>query len=270
MDLGESYAESSATASARATEEFLHAFPSSSLVQPILTPRFALSCSRELLTSLGELAKSSDLRIQTHISENLAEIEEVRRTFPELLNYASVYDHFGLLTSKTILAHGVHLTTSERALIKQRGAGIAHCPGSNVNLNSGAARILSIMQQGIKVGLGSDCSGGPATGILSVIRSADTVARVLAFEKAAKRGLTVPELWWLATRGGAEVAGVNAGAFEVGMEFDALWVRPRSPGMWVEEQEDAGQVFEKWLFAGDDRDIGAVWVAGRCVSGSEP
>lgn len=273
MDVGEGYAEASASASEAATKEYLSIFPTltpsaTALVQPILTPRFALSCTPALLASLGRLAAQTDLRIQTHISENLAEIQSVKDTFPSIPTYAGVYDHFHLLTPRTILAHGVHLTTSERALIKTRGSGVSHSPGSNVNLNSGAAPVLSMMDEGIKLGLGSDCSGGPATGILSVIRSADTVARVLAFEKAADRGLTVPELWWLATRGGAEICGLNVGGFDVGMEFDALWVRARGPGMWVEDGEEIDRVFEKWLFTGDDRDIGAVWVAGRCVSGS--
>lgn len=246
------------------------AAPNQALVRPILTPRFALSCSSELLSDLGKLAAKHDLPIQTHISENHAEIEAVLQAFPDVSSYAEVYDHFGLLGPRTILAHGVHLTPSEVELIAKRGAGVSHCPTSNLNLNSGAARVLHLLDSGVSVGLGSDCSGGPATGILAAVRAADAVSRVLAFEGLAKRGLTIPEMWYLATRGGASIAGVNAGSFEVGREFDAMWIRPRSPGMWVKKEDGTRETFEKWLFSGDDRDIGAVWVRGRCVSGEAP
>lgn len=280
------YVEEDCEASMSATHDFLDLFPrystntpsplpngssvaapNQALVRPVLTPRFALSCTPDLLGALGALAAKHDLPIQTHISENRAEIQAVLAAFPHLPSYAGVYDHFGLLTPRTILAHGVHLTEPEIALIAARGAGVSHCPTSNVNLNSGAARVLALLDAGVPVGLGSDCSGGPATGILSALRAADAVSRVLAFEGLADRGLSIAEMWFLATRGGAQIAGVNAGSFEVGREFDALWVRPRSPGMWVTPGEGARDVFEKWLFTGDDRDIGAVWVRGRCVSG---
>ncbi|BEI86730.1 hypothetical protein CcaverHIS002_0700760 [Cutaneotrichosporon cavernicola] len=279
------YVEESCVASMTSTHEFLDAFPhffantpsilsngsayaNQPLVRPILTPRFALSCSPPLLSALGKLAKENDLPIQTHISENHAEIEAVRKAFPDLPSYAGVYDHFGLLTPRTILAHGVHLTPDEVSLIAERGAGVSHCPTSNVNLNSGAARVLGLLDAGVRVGLGSDCSGGPATGVLAAIRSADAMSRILAFEGLTARGLSIAELWFLATRGGADIAGVDAGSFEPGREFDALWIRPRSPGFWG--GGDTRALFEKWLFAGDDRDIGAVWVRGRCVSGSPP
>lgn len=281
------YVEAGPEASMRSTHEFLDMFPrfcantpsplgsngngagyNQPLVRPVLTPRFALSCSPPLLEALGKLAAEQDLPIQTHISENKAEIEAVRRAFPDAPHYAGVYDRFGLLTPRTILAHGVHLTPPEVALLAERGAGVSHCPTSNLNLASGAARVLALLDADVRVGLGSDCSGGPATGVLAALRAADAVARVLAFEGLAGRGLALAELWYLATRGGAEIAGVDAGSFEPGREFDALWVRPRSPGFWA--GGDTRALFEKWLFAGDDRDIGAVWVRGRCVSGAPP
>ena len=104
------------------------------LVQPILTPRFALSCSRKLFARLGSLAeKEPTLHIQTHISENEDEVSEVLKSFKEASSYAEVYDIYGLLRENTILGHAVHLTKDEVELIKQRGAGISHCPTSNFN-----------------------------------------------------------------------------------------------------------------------------------------
>ena len=122
------------------------------LVQPILTPRFALSCSRDLLTRLGSLVASEPtLHIQTHISENESEITETLKRFPEAKNYADVYDIYGLLRENTILAHAVHLTKDEVELIKEKGVGISHCPTSNFNLNSGIAPIGYFLDKGVKV-----------------------------------------------------------------------------------------------------------------------
>lgn len=274
MDTGSAtYVEPGAEESMQATHAFLDHFatlpPSAqALVKPVLTPRFALSCTPALMQSLGELAAARDLPVQTHISENTTEIARVKETFPGSTTYAGVYDSFGLLRPGTILAHGVHLDAAERAVIRRSGAGISHCPGSNTNLNSGAARVLAMLDEGIPVGLGTDCSGGCELGILKQLRSACQVSRVLAFEGCTPRGLSIEELFFLATRGGAQLCRMeDVGHFEAGALFDALWVRPRSPGMWVEEGEKAEMVFEKWLFTGDDRDIGAVWVNGRLVSG---
>ena len=123
------------------------------LVQPILAPRFALSCTPDLLTALGDLAAlDSTLRIETHISENKAEVAETLKEFPEAKSYADVYDRYRLLRHNTILGHAVHLTEDEVELIRDRGAGISHCPTSNFNLNSGIAPIGYYLDKGVKVG----------------------------------------------------------------------------------------------------------------------
>jgi guanine deaminase len=125
-----------------------------SLVQPILTPRFAISCTDQLLASLGELANSTtpSIAIQTHLSENLAEIEFAKKLFPSCETYVGVYEKFGLLGEGTILAHCVHLDAGERDVIRRSGAGISHCPTSNLNINSGSARVGEMLDVGIKVG----------------------------------------------------------------------------------------------------------------------
>ena len=151
------YIEKSADDSMRDTHALIHHIRNldhghEPLVQPILTPRFALSCSRDLLNRLGSLAASEPtLHIQTHISENEKEVVEVLKRFTEASSYAEVYDIYGLLRENTILGHAVHLTKAEVELIKQRGAGISHCPTSNFNLNSGIAPIGYYLDRGVKV-----------------------------------------------------------------------------------------------------------------------
>lgn len=125
---------------------------SSPLVQTILTPRFAIACSDSLLSGLGSIASEHpDMAIQTHISENKSEVAFTAELFPSAPHYAGVYDAFGLLRKKTILAHGVLLTEDELALIKEREAGVSHCPTSNFNLRSGMAKVGEMLDRGIKV-----------------------------------------------------------------------------------------------------------------------
>jgi len=127
---------------------------SSPLVQPIITPRFAIACTPNLLEGLGKIAHDDpSLAIQTHISENASEIAFTQSLFPQCQNYASVYDYYGLLTERTILGHGCHLDQNELDLIKARGAGVSHCPTSNFNLRSGLAKVAKMLDQGIKVSL---------------------------------------------------------------------------------------------------------------------
>lgn len=74
----------------------------SSLIKPVITPRFALSCDMNLMKGLGMLAAEYDLPIQTHVSENLEEIKQVKMDFPEIKNYVGVYETAGLVTYKVI------------------------------------------------------------------------------------------------------------------------------------------------------------------------
>jgi guanine deaminase len=262
--------------------------PKFSLVTPIITPRFAPSCTPELLTDLGALAKKENLPIQTHMSENLAEVALVKELFPDQETYAHVYDAHGLLTDRTILAHCVHLSEAEVKLCAERGAGIAHCPISNTGLTSGEAKVRWMIEGGVKVGLGTDCSGGYSPSILESARQASNVSRHVCMKSttATKQTpqLALAEVLYLATMGGAEVCSLQdrVGNFVVGKEFDALLIDPGVAGgnvdIFEEDTGDWDRVLSKWAFNGysflnivlmcsDDRNILKVWVQGRLVAG---
>lgn len=148
--------------SLRSTQSFISYFDTlpappagqPSLVQPIITPRFALSCTAPLLRSLGELAatRTPSIAIQTHLSENAKEISSTLEEFPDCSLYTEVYDKAGLVGDGTILAHCVHLEQKEMEIIRDRKAGISHCPVSNMNLNSGVAEVRKMLDMNIKVG----------------------------------------------------------------------------------------------------------------------
>ncbi|KAL7949892.1 hypothetical protein V8C42DRAFT_308894 [Trichoderma barbatum] len=271
--------------------------PGFDVVSPILTPRFAPSCSREAMAGLAELHRQTGLPIQTHISENPGEIQLVAKLFPEADSYAGVYDKFGLLTPKTVLAHAVHISEEEADLIAHKGSKVSHCPCSNTCLTSGPARVRWMWDKGIDVGLGTDVSGGYSPSILEAARQAALVSRHVAMgieipqeggaaalekEKEKERvKLTVEEVLYLATRGGARCVGLEdrIGGFEVGMEWDAQLVslsEVNDEGDVHDEDDDHGFVdmfgweswgdrVAKWLYNGDDRNTKRVWVKGRLV-----
>ena len=254
--------------------------PQFDLLCPVITPRFAPSCTPLLLHGLGKLHAHTQIPIQTHISENKAECDMVREMFPDSSSYAAVYDRHGLLTSKTILAHAIHLSDDERALIRHRKAKISHCPTSNSALSSGIARVRWLLDGGIDIGLGTDVSGGYSPSILEAMRQACLVSRHLAIIEGEAAKLSVEEALYLATKGGAKVVGLEdrVGGFEVGMDWDAQLIgldlvpkggenmdRFYSTPVDIFGWESQEERLAKWIFNGDDRNTRAVWVKGILV-----
>jgi len=252
--------------------------PKNELITPIITPRFAPSCSSELMHGLGALQKETNLPVQTHISENKNEIALVKEMFPGHESYTHVYDNHGLLCPKTILAHAVHLSEDEVDLIKKRESKISHCPVSNSSITSGAAKLRWLLDKGVDVGLGTDMSGGYSPSILEAVRQASLVSRHVAMGGDERAKLSVEEVLYLGTKGGAKVVCLEdkIGSFGVGMEWDAQLIGLGSVGEGEVGKNDAGQVdifgwesweerVAKWVFNGDDRNTLAVWVKGRLV-----
>lgn len=124
-------------------------------IQPIITPRFAVSCDLNMLEQLGAVQKEFNCHVQTHVSENVDEIEFIKQLFPKHANYTDVYKKANLLGEKTILAHGVHLTDEELELIRETNSSVIHCPASNTCLKSGLCNVRRLLNNKIKVGLGT-------------------------------------------------------------------------------------------------------------------
>lgn len=282
------YQESSASQSVADTEALISYIrtlsTSSPLVHPILTPRFAISCTSELLTSLGQLAKSDPtLAIQTHISENTKEIDFTLDLFKDCSSYAEVYKKHGLLCDRTILAHAVHLTEEELGIVKECGAGISHCPTSNFYLNSGVCKVGHMLDRGVKVGLGTDCSGGFSPSIINAVRDAVIASKVVAMASPsqgsgstlANRTLPMATLLHLSTLGGAQLCNLASqiGSLEPGKEFDAIMVSVRGEagngGVWAGDNDGLEVLLEKFFMGGDDRNVRRVWVKGKLVGGAD-
>lgn len=252
--------------------------PTGDLLAHIITPRFAPSCHPETLSQLGALAKEEGMRVQTHISENLNEVELVKKMFPDQPTYAHVYDHHGLLTPRTILAHAVHLSKEEMRLIAQRQTKVSHCPASNNALGSGFCQVRDMLDEGVEVGLGTDVSGGYSTSILDAVRNACMVSRHVGFLHGgdSRYNLGVAEGLWLATMGGAKVVGMEGrlGGFDKGMLWDVQEIALGDVDSAGEGDDTDVDIFgwenwenrvAKWVWNGDDRNVRRVWVGGRMV-----
>ncbi|PSN46075.1 Guanine deaminase [Blattella germanica] len=228
--LGETTSESY-----QATEEFIKLLlgRNNDLVLPIITPRFALSCDMELMKLLGQLAAKYNVHVQT------------------------------------VLAHGVHLTDEELKILSARGSSISHCPNSNTSLKSGLCDVRRLLHANVKVGLGTDVSGGYSPSILDAIRNALDVS--IHISLGAQMGyipLNYHEAFYLATLGGARALALDdkIGNFKCGKDFDALVVNMKNAGpIDILEKYNTEALVQKFLYNGDDRNISLVFVAGRQV-----
>lgn len=257
--------------------------PTHEIVAPIVTPRFAPSCTSELLTWLGEYKLKNNLHCQTHISENKNEIKWVKGLFPISNSYTDIYNDHNLLDERTILAHAIHLSVKEKDLISEKGSGISHCPISNSSITSGECRVRWLLDNGIPVGLGTDVSGGFSPSILQVARQAILVSRHLAMETENDHDkLTVQDVLYLSTMGGAKLVGLQnkLGSFTLDKKWDVQLIDlDREDSQvdvfdWQVPQIETGSfqqkwidIVAKWLFNGDDRNTSKVWVNGRQVKG---
>ena len=279
------YQDASAKTSLHETTEVIQHIrsidPQARLVQPVLTPRFAICCDEELMAGLGDIVTADpQIAIQTHFNEARSEIMATLSLFPDFTNEADLYYYYNLLTPHSILAHCCHMEDYEIAKLREYDCGVAHCPISNVTVGGGfmAAPIRRFLQEGIKVGLGTDSGGGFSSSILDAMRQAFIVSNARELMTDGKEpSLTANECFYLATLGGARVCCLDnkIGCFEVGKEFDALLINVFDESLqgvttMVEDEDSLEVFFEKFLMTGDDRNIAQVWIQGRTVKEIRP
>lgn len=221
-------------------------------VMPAVTPRFAVSCTREMLEEAGRLAKASGWFVQTHLSETHAEIELVGQLFPGE-SYLGVYAKAGLLTPRTVFAHGVWLDSDDLAAIAKAGAIVAHCPTANRFLQAGEMDRERTLRSGALMALGSDVAGGPDRSMVRVARAMLETQRQLGHH--AKAG---PAAWSQITRWNAALLGLgNVGELKAGNVADVLVVKPTT--RWLDSTDPLSHL----LYAWDDRWLKATITGGE-------
>ncbi|CAL4218515.1 unnamed protein product [Meganyctiphanes norvegica] len=268
----EYYKETSVQESIRDTEEFIRYVKSiqSPLVSPIITPRFAPTCPEDQLAGLGQLAAKYSCHIQSHLCETQPECNWVKELFPWAKSYTDVYDSMRLLGDKSIMAHCIWLSDDEIYTLRERGVGIAHCPNSNVSIRSGLCDVRRLLNHGLKVGLGTDCSGGYSPSMLDAMRHALQVSNVLALDRDNDyQRIIYKDAFKMATLGGAKVLNMDdrIGNFEIDKEFDALLIDVSASGSAIDifSKDTLDDKVQKFLYNGDDRNIARVYVAGHRI-----
>jgi guanine deaminase len=236
------------------------------------TPRFAVSCSAEMLRESASAARAAGALWQSHVAEDRTEIAEVLRLFPDASDYVDVYDRAGGLGPATVLAHAVHLSDRELARLVESGTHVAHCPASNLFLASGVMPLARYVEAGLSVGLGSDVAAGPDLSIFSAMRVGFYTQNAL---RVAGDGAVAPlaPLDWLrmGTLAGASALGLGdvVGSLEAGKEADLVAVDPALtapiPGV---DSDDPSELMSRLIFRAHPSMVRGAWVRGRLLEGT--
>ena len=230
-----------------------------------VTPRFSLSASEPVLEACAAVLDTTPGALFTsHVNENTAEVEVVAGLFPDCTDYVDTYDRHGLLKARSVLAHNVHPTDPELAVLADRRTAVAHCPSSNSALGSGLFPLARHLRAGVPVALGSDVGAGTGFSIFKEGLQAYFMQRLL--DKGG-HPLTPAHLLHLATRAGAVALGLDdqVGDLSVGKQFDAVCVRPPAASalhVGLRHAADAEEALGKIFALASDADVADVWIGG--------
>jgi guanine deaminase len=227
-----------------------------------VTPRFSPTSTPEQLEAMGALWRANPTCLmQTHLSEQTDECTWVAELFPDARDYLDTYERFGLLGPGALFGHAIHLSSRERARLREADAALIHCPTSNTFIGSGLFDMDGLTAAGHRVGLATDTGGGSSFSMLRTMASAYEVAQL------AHRALHPAELLWLATAGSARALRLDdrIGRLAPGMEADLVVLDLVSTPAIAQRSARAGDIWEAvfpTIMMGDDRAVRATYVAG--------
>lgn len=246
--------------SLRETEQFVSEHSGSGRVKPILTPRFAPTCSERLLKGLGRISKKYGCGIQTHLVESREEARFALQLFPNCHSDAEIYENAGLLgNGPSIFAHVIFPTDSDKEIMRQAGSIAVHCPEATVNITAGIMPVAALRQEGFPIAIGTDIGSGQAPGIYRQIAKAVQLSKLKEFYEPGHRRISFAEAFYMGTVEGGKCFG-KVGSFDEGYQFNALV---------LDHLEDEGFALsaadrlERFCYAGDDRNIIARFIDGK-------
>lgn len=227
-----------------------------------ISPRFAITSTPEQLEMARALvAEHPDAYVQTHLSENDAEISYSMELYPDSPDYTGIYEDYGLLGPRTLLGHCIHLNHRETGVLAETGSVAVFCPTSNLFLGSGLFDRERLVSHGVRVGIATDIGGGTS---VSMLRTLDEGYKVLQL-----RGQRLNPLasFHMATRGNAAALGLEEtiGSIAAGRAADLIVLDARAtPTMRMRMATVETLAEELFLLQtlGDDRAIAEVYVAG--------
>ncbi len=229
----------------------------------VLTPRFAPSCTDRMMEQHAEFKRAfPSLYIQSHLGENMDEVAWVKELYPNDPNYLSVYQRFGLLSDRTILAHCIYMEPEEVALMQQTKTVAAHCPTSNLFLGSGLFPLRERLGDGMRVACGTDVGGGSSFSMWQTLNEANKIA------KLRRQPVSPIVHFYLATLAGAEALsmGDRLGSFAPGKEADFQvldWHKSRLCERLLKDPLSIEQQLSSLFHTADDRMLKNVYVRGR-------
>ena len=227
-----------------------------------VTPRFAPTSTPEQLAMAARLIhQTPGLLMQTHVAENRAEVQWVRELFPQARSYLDVYARLGLLNDRSVLAHGIWLDDTDRAMLRDSGSTIAHCPTSNLFLGSGLFDWRAAHDGGMRVTVASDVGGGTSLCLLRNMAAAYQIQALLG------QRLTAWSALHAATLGAAQCVGWadEVGRLEPGCAADIAvwdWAQGEAALHRMALTRSLHERVFAWMTLGDERLLRQVWVAG--------
>ena len=232
-----------------------------------VTPRFAPTSTDAQLDAAGALLKAhDDVFMQTHLSENVAEVDWVKSLFPKRSSYLDVYAHAGLAQKRSVFGHAIHMSEEDFCTCHATGVALSHCPTSNLFLGSGLFKLFDAQdaRRPVRVGLGTDVGAGTSLSQLKTLGEAYKVAAL------SGRKLDAVQAFWLATAGGARSLYLDdrIGRVAAGYDADVCVLDLKSSPLlafrmgYCESLEDILFVL---VTLGDHRTVRATYVAGQCV-----
>jgi guanine deaminase len=242
-------------------------------LQFAITPRFAITCGEKMLKGAAQIARERNLLVQTHLSENAGEISFTLDLFKGAKDYTEVYERAGILTSRTLLAHGIHLSAGERERIRAAGSTIVHCATSNRYLQSGVFAYRQTRNAGVAVSLGSDVAGGYELSMLHEMREALEASKTwnILNRQSAEPVLSVGEVFYAATLGGARALGMDSrvGSFAAGKCADFVVLDDTSVNRFAYTgfYQSPVERLSRLIYRGDSQSVLATYVDGKKIAG---
>ena len=245
------------------TEAFLEKYSSNKNTKPILTPRFAPTCTSDLLNGLGKLGKKYKIGMQTHIVESLWEKEQACILFPDCSCDSEIYEKAGLLENGPVIGgHFIFPSKNDISIMKKYDSYIVQCPDATINITAGIMQTGQLIDNGMNVCLGSDLSAGHHIGIYTQIARSIQFSKIKQFyEPNDNRIITFPEAFYLATKQSGNLFG-NTGSFEPGSTFDAIVINGLSDDTIPLNPE---QIVERFCYIGTKDNIKVRYLNGNII-----
>ncbi len=251
--------------SLRETDRFAAEHSGDSHVKPILTPRFAPTCSEALLKGMAEIGKRRQIGLQTHLVESRAESAWTKELFPQYRTDGDIYERLGFLDNgPVIFAHVIFPERTDIEILKRHGCMSVHCPDATTNITAGIMPVSGLCAEGLSVSLGSDIGGGHGAAVYRQAGRAVQLSKMKEFYEPDYHRITFADAFYMATAAGGSVFG-KMGQLREGYRFNALVIDGLEDGglAGTDAAHSVPELLERFCYVGDDRNIVRRFLDGK-------